>query len=374
MIIVNKKATDEIRNWLINKNITQNTLIIIGNTSCGKTYNINEIMKDYNCRYITPDICGDATGKELIDMLVKTTRYNLLDILNSDESKEKIIVIDELELFIGIDRTAMGMLTDFIVKTCKDRQMRFIVICNKAAEKRISELRKSLLSNVIYFEKPTNNEMFELLQSLYKNLNDKIINETVNTSDGYISQAIQNTDNINKTCVNLKNETDLIIPELEGLFINTPTRDEARDVFMQDPWMYPLRFHENLPHELLSRKGTVSAKESVYIKTLKMLIEWDILMSGSSDESSGHYSVPYAVEHISGVACNLLPVLKRSKISDINELQQFTRMLSRLSLQKKHSRQLNEIKNIPWKSASYLITEVLNESNKKTKTRKIKSK
>ena len=416
----NGVAIEYITRWL-EQGVTprkESTLVVIGPSSCGKTTAVKAIidkLTQYDVHHIQNEKCaGSCNSRDLIDTLTKATRCNLLEALEGRTPRKKLIIIDELELYINIDRTVMGILTEFITKTEKTvaRQALFVIICNKAFERRLSDLRNVASTNIIHFETPAITDIYKLLDHTYPGACPDMLLDIARSANGYFSQALTNAsvsvqqhkslanksgldscdinvdNNVNNNVnnnVDINNDIDMsnlkintetpdtILTDLEGLYgPNVPSREMAWNVLMIDPWMYPLRFHENIPRELASRKGLKCEKETVYIKTLRALVDWDFIVGNgsSSDESSASYSLPFAIDVMCGIPCTVLPSLKRGKNADPQDLQQFTKMLSRLSLQKKHSRTMQKLLtenycSLPWKSAAFVITEAATKKTSK---------
>ena len=133
------------------------------------------------------------------------------------------------------------------------------------------------------------------------------------------------------------------MPDIDVLYDN-PTKKIAKALFEEDMWMNPLRFHENLPIEIETRKGTKIKKATVYSEILKNIMEWDIMNTNTTDDISNEMSL----EHLCKSPCYLLQQLQKKKKNDQTSMAYFTKTLSQMSLQKKMDIQsYND--NFPWK-------------------------
>jgi hypothetical protein len=138
-----------------------------------------------------------------------------------------------------------------------------------------------------------------------------------------------------------------------GTKITATTADNekaaARARLADDPWLYPLRFHENLVKELSNKKGTKTQKIEVYRTCLNTLCEWDYMMAIVEDPMC-------ALEHVCNAITTVLPTLEYKKgVKKDNASDEFTKIFSNLSLQKKQERNLHANGlDFPWMDAHIL--------------------
>ena len=103
----------EIKNEIINiinnpdKKISfKSCIIIYGNSGIGKTYKIKEICNELNLKIINFNISNASSSIEFEDLLFKTITTNSFeDVFNNNIKKKKIIILDNYETFLSIDRT-----------------------------------------------------------------------------------------------------------------------------------------------------------------------------------------------------------------------------------------------------------------------------
>jgi hypothetical protein len=129
-------------------------------------------------------------------------------------------------------------------------------------------------------------------------------------------------------------ETPEVIPTLATLY-ESKTIHEWFKLFAQDPWMYPLRFHENLTKELENRTGS---KILLYDRLQTALIQWDNFMTHwINDEDSPWMDLPILVFSLT-VYLTFEPYRRMKRLKHSNaSMMEFTKLLSQLSLQKKCS-------------------------------------
>jgi hypothetical protein len=100
-------------------------------------------------------------------------------------------------------------------------------------------------------------------------------------------------------------------------------------VFCEDPWLHPLRFHENLQNEWVERKGLIAKKQKVYSSLMHDICTWDMFMSRfkGSDLQIPTDFIAHSVYQ--------LRALERKKNASL-PTDEFTKMFSHLSLEKKN--------------------------------------
>jgi hypothetical protein len=98
---------------------------------------------------------------------------------------------------------------------------------------------------------------------------------------------------------------------------------KMRQDMFDDPWMMPLRYHENLP-KLLKQKNKMVA----YQQVLPYFCLWDQIMNHRDVESE------VGIDILAQALGTYIPV----SVKEDDYLTDFTKMLSNLSLQKKHER------------------------------------
>lgn len=300
-------------------------LIVTGPAGCGKT---TSIMRSAEARgltlhHITSEEAPNA--KVLADLLQKTSTYSLMNILNNAVDRTKIVLIDDVDSIIAMDRN--------IPSTICDHLLHLHIICTATALRKWGDLAKRC-QHVALPAIPTAG-----ILSILRKRSDSIplpkLERAAAAAGGDIRRAIHIL------------ETDVVAsaPDVHNVDLyRAPTREAAARIFEEDRTM-PLRFHENLLRELTNRKGD---RRGVYLEILWSLVEWDQFMGG------GHAEV--AADLIAGAASTILPRLDRIRAAETRtEPQDFTKMLSRLSIAKKNARHNYSL--VPWREAAYAMIE-----------------
>ena len=297
-----------------------NFLFVTGNTGIGKSFSIKRICEELELHvvYLTTNNC--STSAELTDNIVKSTTSSMLQVLTND-TKRKIMVIDEFESMMAIDRTINTTLLNILT----DKKLKMIpIICISSIEivKKIGTIKKKC--QIIELDNPEDDDICILLKRLYQDKPDELIRDVVSNSQNNISQCIQKIEN---TSFNQYDKMDETL-SINYLYGNIFHRRNMVNILMNDPWLIPLRFHENLIKEMKIRKSTIKKNHEYYKEFTYNLLFFDILMYKNTIDIASEFFTssiyPLTQMHI-----------KANQLSDISG---FTKMLSYLSLQKKYMR------------------------------------
>jgi len=334
-----------IEEWIIdsynNNKLSFNSCIFVsGNSGIGKTYMINNICQKLNLFIINIDSFNCSSSQQLNDLLFKSFVSSLIQILTNNNSK-KIIIIDDFDILIALDNTINLALYNFILNnTNKLKHIPIICICNNNIIKRIGDIKKKCK----IFESPkiNNNEVFEILKSYKSDLKFKDILDIINNPKFNLADAIRIVTNT------YYNHNDDIIG-LDDLYSNIFNRDKLRRIINKEQWIIPLNFHENLILELYNnRKGIKKQKEIYYKFFLENLCYFDIIMNKSNE---------IGIELFISIIEELFNIpLKKLKEPRINN---FTKMLSYLSLQKKTNKS-NYNKLFPFQNIGNYHLSIIN--------------
>jgi hypothetical protein len=313
---------DEIKKWIIdsysNPKFSFNScLFISGVSGSGKSYLINKIINDLDLFRISIDSNNCSSSTQLIDILMKSYTSSLIQILTNNNSK-KIIVIDDFDVLNSIDNTINLSLYNFILNnTEKLKNIPIIIIINNEIIKKIGEIKKKC--KIIEINKLNEYDIFNILKKYKEDIELgealKIISET----DYNINEAI-------KMIKNLRFNYNDNFLDYNDLYLSNFNRNNLKKLLLKEQWIIPLNFHENLINELNNRKGKKKDKDEYYKKFIIDFCYFDLFMNKSNDISLDLF--------ISIIRKLYDFPNKKDKI----EKQNFTKMLSYLSLQKKNNK------------------------------------
>jgi nucleoside-triphosphatase THEP1 len=312
---------DEIRNWIIQqlelpkqKLSFHNLLFVAGNTGIGKTHRIQAICKELNLDVLSISTHNCISANELTDIITKNITSKMLQILQNNIRK-KIIIIDEFESMMAIDRSINNTLLS-ILSSNKLSNVPIICISSLEIIKKIGVIKKKC--KIIELPDPSNEEIHTILQELYPGHSKEHLFNIASQCNGNISHCIQNLDN--KIYQSIDRNANI------GMLYSTCyNRELIKRVILTDPWLIPMRFHENLISELKQRKSTITMTKTIYKVFMGNFIYFDYMMIHSIDIASDIFA---SMIHI----LSTLPLKKNA----ISNAEGFTKILSYLSLQKKY--------------------------------------
>lgn len=295
-----------------------NFLFVTGNTGIGKSFSIKRICDELELHVVNLTTNNCSTSAELTDNIIKSTTSSMLQVLTND-TKKKILVIDEFESMMAIDRTINTTLLNILTEK-KLKPIPIICISSIEIVKKIGTIKKKC--QIIELDNPDDHDIITLLKSIYPDKSDDMIREVVSNSQCNISQCIQKMDN---TCFNQYDKMDETL-SINYLYGNVFHRRNIVNILMNDPWLIPLRFHENLIKEMKIRKSTIKKNHEYYKQFTHNLLFFDILMYKNTIDIASEFFTS------SIYPLTQMP-MKSNQVSDISG---FTKMLSYLSLQKKY--------------------------------------
>jgi len=296
-----------------------NLLFICGNSGIGKTYSIQKICNSFNLDIINITINTCISSSELNDNIIKASSSSLVQKL-TNQNKKKIILIDEFESMMTIDRTINTTLLN-ILSQSKIKKIPIICISSSENVKKLGTLKKKC--KIIELTLPTTQEAFRVIKRSLPQRDDKEINKVIKESDCNLSHCFHKLQDSNFTSDNIDE-----IMNIDNLYGNSYNVDYIIRVLSNDVWLNPLRFHENLIAELSKRKTTIKKRNDYYLLFIKNIIIFDILMNNNLHDNGCCFFayLMYPLKNLS---------LKPNVKSDISK---FTKILSYLSLQNKYTK------------------------------------
>lgn len=331
--------------------------IVIGPPGIGKTTRVHALCTElgYDVVSLGSDRCSNA--RELRDHMTKACRCRLEAALRGSTAP-RVVVLDDLETLIQMDRLIPSTLLAILQERALP-DLPVLMVLQTSSEKKLADLRNKC--RWWHMGAPSDVEVLLLLQQKYRGqVPMSTLEQIAEQSHGNISYALQTADMETRSHGHGGDaETDTsagavqsrataattaamdVLPQLASIY-TTRDRDVARRVLMEDPWLHPLRFHENILQEFHQRSGTRSQKERAYLAILEHLCTWDMWMSHGHGQTQGPESVDVSVEHMVSASTHVLQGLPRKPNAQDASLQDFTKMFSLLSIRKKHARSAHE--------------------------------
>jgi len=305
-----------IKNWIQkpqNKLSYNSCLFIKGRSGIGKTYLINKICNELDLFMININSNNCCNSKQFTDLLYKSFVSSLIQQLTNNTQK-KIIIIDEIETLLSFDSTININLLNFLNTAHKH----IPIICIINNNLKLGEIKKCCI-------------FYELQNQSYNNIHQILLNYK-NDITLKESSEIANKTNFNiKKCIEVVNNLyyDNVDEtfNITELYSNNYNRNNFYKIIHKDLWIIPLKFHENLIIELNNRNGLKTLKYKFYKNFIYNFCHFDILMN-SNNEIAINYFISF-----------IYPLFNfKSKNNKDHSLNNFTKLLSYLSLQKKNNK------------------------------------
>ena len=307
----------------------QSCIIVAGPTSIGKSYSINSICNylDYEITLIDNNNCHNS--QYLKDIICKSTSSSFIQILTNN-FKKKVIIIDNFDALFISDKTINLTLLKILLEN-KLKNIPIICVSNNDIIKKIGDIKK--VCNIYTLTTPNNDEITEILQSKDVDINN--INKLSSNSNGNLNKLFRDIHNDNNDI--LYSDSIDYTSDINILYSTNFNRSQTKKILIKDPWMIPLKFHENLIISLNNRNISLNKYNEYYKNFMYIMCIYDYYMFKENIE--------FCVELFASKVY-YLSILKYKKNATSN-IGNFTKMLSYLSLQKKNIKNNYNIKNMP---------------------------
>ena len=286
-------------------------ILLIGPSGIGKTFSVEHLCKKYDWECIKIDSMECSSSKDLMDRLIKLHRWK--DIGHYQENyKQRLLLVDELETLIKIDRNIPSTLIKFWNQHTEN--MPCIIVGQYEADKKIGELKK-LCQHHFYWKSLTPNDLFQHFKKELpkKSIDLKTLKEICHSVNGSFYAA---THAIQQKSISDCQDT---FHRMDDVFKKTNVLD-IKTILLEDPWIHPLKIIEN---------ANKVYHIPVYVSFLKDFLFFEQWVYGCSLEDSS-MMLDYFSEII--LKYNQTIYTKKTKPSISIE---FTKLLSSISTQKK---------------------------------------
>jgi hypothetical protein len=339
--------------------------IVTGESGIGKTFGIEKAIAASNRTLYKMNEMECTNSKDFRDLIYKITSSHIVSQIEKISIEDKIIWIDDLDSFLIFDRTFLHTLQD-LLENASTPAIKIIISTNSADMKHYGKFYKHGL--VLQLQVPDSADVIIFLRKTYPKLSVQRITDIAEFTNGNISAAIQlatiemkvkvkGRSKIKKEPVELSSNDN--IPKLVHLFDIPYKISVGKFLFDQDPWLHPLRFHENLLNEWNIRKGLQKHKEETYITILQLFCEWDQMMSYAKTTDANDMSVAIELSAYIPSFMNDFPKKKNA----VSSMDEFTRMFNYLSLKKKNAVALYTT-DFPWITVGSYHKHFYDDKNK----------
>jgi len=379
-----EKAVDWITNYKLKKSVPR-VLFIIGDTGTGKTLLADLILKNNNYQKIELNSSDIRSQKKIGDFLIKSLTYkNVVDMFNEGTSPIGLL-IDEIDTLCKL--TDKGGFTEFLTilkqnekyatlkKNIADKKkvkkttilaedyikLYNPIICtsNNINDKKINELKK--YSELIYLNRPTNEEMITIIDNLYYINNQIIENNTkillAEYSQGDIRRLIILLEDLyyfsNGKIINnelfkkfqkayTEKEEDIQLMDATKLLISKRmSMNESKLYFDIECLLIPLMIYHNSIDYIKNTEDNSKKKLTCYKNVLESLCIHDTIQTNIFEMQDWDELYNIASLYGSSIPNYYLTELKNKKPIKI----EFTSLLNKISQMYVNKKLLNSAKN-----------------------------
>ena len=309
----------------------QSCVIVAGPTSIGKSYSIHSISNYLNYESILIDNNNCYNSQFLKDIIYKSTSSSFIQILTNN-FKKKVIIIDNFDSLFISDKTINITLLKILLEN-KLKNIPIICISNNDIIKKIGDIKK--LCRMHLLSTPNNHEMTEMTEATGKD--SAAVAKCCLNSNGNLNKLFRDMGNLNNDHLysdSIENASDINI-----LYSNDFNRHQTKGILIKDPWMIPLKFHENLIINLNNRILSLNNYNEFYKSFMYIMCLYDYYMFKDNIE--------FCVELFASKVYYLSLFKYKKTASVASNIGNFTKMLSYLSLQKKNIKNNYNIKKFP---------------------------
>ena len=324
----------------------QSCIIVAGPTSIGKTYSINSISKYLNYEIIVIDNNNCYNSQFLKDIIYKSTSSSFIQIL-TNKFQKKVIIIDNFDSLFISDKTINLTLLKILLEN-KLKNIPIICISNNDIIKKIGDIKK--VCKIYMLATPNNDEITAILQKHEYdacNISTCCINSNGNLDKLFRDIANLNNDRLYSDNVEYASDINILYSNVgngngftgNGSAGNGFNRQQTKRIIMKDPWMIPLKFHENLIDNLNNRNLSLKEYNEYYKSFMYIMCLYDYYMFKENIE--------FCVELFASKVYYLSLFKYKDDTASSSNIGNFTKMLSYLSLQKKNIKNNYNVRNKP---------------------------
>jgi DNA polymerase III delta prime subunit len=346
----NHRIYSDILMWLRNFNYdtkisAQSCIIVAGPTSIGKSYSIHSISKYLNCEIILIDNNNCYNSQFLKDIIYKSTSSSFIQILTNNFQK-KVIIVDNFDALFISDKTINITLLKILLEN-KLKNIPIICISNNDIIKKIGDIKKLCVMHLL--STPSNDEITEITGT------SEISKRCCINSNGNLNKLFRDMSNANaanaanaipSSTSNPSGVSDLLYSDsientsdINILYSTEFNRHQTKAILIKDPWMIPLKFHENLIMSLNNRLLSLNKYNEYYKSFMYIMCLYDYYMFKNNIE--------FCVELFASKVYYLSLFKYKKNASTASNIGNFTKMLSYLSLQKKNIKNNYNVKRFP---------------------------
>lgn len=300
-------------------------VFISGFSGVGKTLGTKLLIDEcgYNSLFLDTSVSTD--GKDVLDRIQKFNNWSFQQMVITNTSK-KVIVIDEIESFIKIDRNILNCVLSY-TKANKGTHVPIILISHVDVLKKLGDMKNYITTHVkINRLEDVDIFLFFKARILKNKIKLNVLMSIVEQSNGNIySTMLTVLNRLGASLLQKRVVTSNYVAEeqktLQELFeCKNPLIVEK--LLADDDWMNPLKIHENII-KILNRE--------IYVDFLKKYLYYELWHSKLDDYSTTDIHMMY-LSHI------ILEAVRHQNTNGKIDAMDFSKLLSYISTKKKYKK------------------------------------
>lgn len=327
-------AEKEIQRWIQEtrgQSLTQGSILILaGPVGSGKTHGILKMCESLGKTVHVIDSNTIENFKEAKDKLIKLASANVATQFKATQRSEQVVLFDAIETLLTMDRSFLHSFHKML-ESATLPFLPVILTVQTSEKKRVCDAFPN--ATLIELNLPNDADMLVFLRKQSNaSVSVDLLSDIVDHASGNVSVALHmlkmelvgETPSMEATT---KHSIDKISTLADVYLKNCPRT--AYYVFCEDPWLHPLRFHENLVNEWSERKGIIAKKQQVYLSLMNAICTWDTFMSRFKG-----MDLQIPTDYIAHSVIYLKQLERKKNAKPPTD--EFTKMFSHLSLEKKN--------------------------------------
>ena len=286
-------------------------LYIYGYSGVGKTTGTLLLTQPFNTLLLDTANCSD--GRTVMDRILKFQNWS--SVLCEENSKAKIVILDELETFLKTDRNILNTLLDYLKKYAP-HSLPIILLGDTETSKKLGEIR-SYITETIFLHRLQETDIFLYLKKHTPKNKIKLTDllKIAEDANGNLPLAIKNVEErlqkkrSTPPLVHYRGEEHKTFNEI----FTCTNPDTISWLLLQDTWMNPLKIHEN---------SLTILDDTTYPPFLQDYIFFERWQSANPDNHLSFDYLAHALLH------HIPPDIKTTPM-------EFSKLLSYISTQKK---------------------------------------
>lgn len=301
--------------------------VVVGAPGVGKTTGVRALCEELGMEVVVIGAENCGTAKELRDHLHKGCRCRLEASIQGTRAP-RVLLLDALEVLVQMDRLVPSTLWAVL----QEGNLPDVpILCTLATptDRKMGEMRQKC--QWWHLSAPSEGDVLAWLRREYRGrLSTRVLCEVAEAAEGNLAAAKRRAEDAVRAPGAPTTATVAPPRDVADLYRTCDPR-AAMHLLMEDPWMHPLRFHENLAADFRHRTAPEDRRCVGYMRLLEQICAWDVWFQR-------YESYDAQMEVFARTICDVFRDLPRGEGAPPAVMEDFTKVFSVLSLRKKNAR------------------------------------